>query len=495
MPDAYFGEKGKEWIDLGGGQDIDPVVKHLADGKILLVGAAQEDTVKGVVVVRLLSNGLRDKHFGRDGRVFVALAGKITAMAVQADGKILLAGYEFNGKNDDFALIRLTASGQPDLTFNAIGKKRIHIEGSEQAQNIWVQPDGRIVLAGFSYDESWSDRNFAVVRLNADGSADATFGFRGTKTVDVARYDHAAGLWVQPDGQILVAGHSRSETFNEFVAFRLDAQGNMDMRFGREGVFRRHVGKEHDHCAGIQVTDQRIFLAGHTKTGGMSRNFDFAVLALHMNGQADTAFGKGGVQILDAGGVEYATDLLMQPDGNLLVTGSSSGAFAVARFTRHGKPDPAFGVRGVAQLEMKGVQADFATSAQLQPDGKILLAGRMGSGAVLARLEGNPYLPGLESVLAFDWQRPVSQVGSSYMRMNLAPGFSLQAWMSGDTGAVAATASRGGGKSLIPVEAAIQRHAYFALGSELKMTVIWDLRGGIHYYAGGVYLKTEASIR
>ena len=495
MPDAYFGEKGTTWIDLGEGPDADPVMKLLEDGKILLVGAGQEDTVKGIALVRLLPNGLRDKSFGEAGKSFVPLKGKVADMALQRDGKIVLAGREFNGKNDDFVALRLDASGKLDATFNATGKKRIALEGTEEVQSLCIQDDGRIVLVGHTYTGSWADRNFAVVRLNPDGSEDATFGKQGRKIVDISRYDYASGVCVQPDGRIVVAGHSRSGTFNEFVAFRLDANGKEDLNFASQGVFRKHAGKEHDHCVGLAISGSRIFLAGHTKTGGASHNFDFVAMALHLNGQPDSSFGSQGLKIIDTGGVDYAADLLVQPDGRLLVAGSSGGKFAVIRFTGQGKPDPGFGNGGIAFLDMKGGRTDFASCAELQSDGKILVGGSAGSGVAIARLEGNPYLPGQESVLAFDWKRPVSQVRETYMRMNLAPGFFLQVWVPGSELIAAGTLTRVGGKSFIPVQAAIQRHAYFALGSDFKMTLIWDMRGGIHYYVNGVYLKTEASAR
>lgn len=492
IPDLTFGNKGQEWIALGAAQEINPVMTLQADQKILLAGSVQEDSVKGVAITRLLPNGRLDLTFAAAGRCFVPLTGKVNDIAVQQDGKVILAGYEFNGKNDDFVVVRITAEGKLDSSFNATGKKRVHLEGAEQAESVTIQPDGRIVLVGHTYDESWSERNFAIVRLNTDGSADASFGFRGRKMLDIARYDHAADVVVQPDGRILVAGHARAGTFNEFVAFRLDAQGKEDLSFGTKGIFRHHVGKEHDHCVGMVLEGDHIYLAGHTKTGGASRNFDFAVLALDKDGTLDPRFGMAGVELIDAGGVDYAADLLAQPDGRLLLVGSSSGKFTVSRLTGYGKPDPTFGKQGLSSFDMKGEHPDFATAACLQADGKILIAGSMGANVTLARLIGNPYLPGMEEVLAFDWKRPAAP-SAVYASLSLMQGLAIQAWMPEKEQVPAAAVMRGGTQSVIPVHAAIEDYAYIALGKGHQVTMIWDLRGGIHYYLNGIYLKTELS--
>lgn len=490
-PDPYFGNKGKEWVELGQVEQTNPVMCLQPDQKIILAGAAEQDTLKGLSVVRLLPNGLLDPSFGEQGKTFIPLEGEVVDAQVQPDGKILLAGYEFNGKNDDFVVLRLTATGEADPEFNAIGKKRIHLEGAEQAEALTLQSDGRILIAGHTYDESWSDRNIAVVRLNADGSADATFGYRGRKTVDIAKYDHASDILVAETGEIVVAGYARIGTFKEFIAVRFVANGALDPSFGEGGIVSKHIGKEHDHCTSVAFgADRGILLAGHTKSGGTSRDFDFAILALDQNGKVDPSFGKAGIQIIDAGGVDYAAKVLVQPDGQILLVGSSSGEFAVARLSNTGHLDKAFAKAGISRIDMAGERPDFVRSAALQKDGKLVIAGGVGEQVAIARLEGNPNMPGLEEVLGFEWnaeQTPPSEYG----HLSVLRGLAVQAWLPKKEMAQSESVARRGTKSLIPVQAAIRDHAHFAWGSAYKVTMVWDLRGGIHYYLDGIYKKTD----
>ncbi len=153
------------------------------------------------------------------------------SVTLQPDGKILVAGYSSNGSHNDFALVRYNADGSLDSTFDGDGKLTTAIGTSnELGYSLTLQPDGKILVAGQSFNGSHND--FALVRYNADGSLDTTFDGDGKLTTAIGNdHDYGLSVTLQPDGKILVAGSSRNGSKWDFALVRYNADGSLDTSF------------------------------------------------------------------------------------------------------------------------------------------------------------------------------------------------------------------------------------------------------------------------
>ncbi len=195
--DTTFGTGGKSPIDFGG-DDFGLAMARQANGRILVAG---QSSAAGAVVARLRTNGALDPDFDGDGRVTLPGGGIARAVLVQPDRKIVVAGNATGSQM--MTVTRLNPNGSLDATFDGDGTATI-IFGSlaNLANGAVLQPDGKIVVAGYSQ----ADEVVAVARLNPNGSPDTGFGAAGKATVDfgVATFGNAVAL--QQNGRIVVAG-------------------------------------------------------------------------------------------------------------------------------------------------------------------------------------------------------------------------------------------------------------------------------------------------
>lgn len=195
--DTTFGTGGKAPVDFGG-DDFGLAMARQANGRILVVGRS---SAGGAVVARLRTNGTLDPDFHGDGRVTLPGGGSASAVLVQPDRKIVVAG-NANG-SEMMTVTRLKPNGSLDTTFDGDGTATIDFGSlADLANDAVLQPDGKIVVAGYTQ----ADEDVAVARINANGSPDITFGAAGKATVDfgVATFGNAVAL--QPNGRIVVAG-------------------------------------------------------------------------------------------------------------------------------------------------------------------------------------------------------------------------------------------------------------------------------------------------
>jgi uncharacterized delta-60 repeat protein len=195
--DKTFGAAGKAAIDFGG-DDFGMAMARQANGRIVVVGRS---SVAGAVVARLRATGALDPDFDGDGRVTLPGGGSASAVLVQPDGKIVVAGNAAGSQA--MTVTRLMPNGSPDTTFDGDGTATIDFgPTADLAAGAALQPNGKIVVAGYTQ----ATEDVAVARLNANGSPDAAFGNAGKATVDfgVATFGNAVAL--QPNGRIVVAG-------------------------------------------------------------------------------------------------------------------------------------------------------------------------------------------------------------------------------------------------------------------------------------------------
>jgi uncharacterized delta-60 repeat protein len=321
-----------------------------------------------------------DRTFSGDGKLTIDLGGFDSGqdVAVAPNGRIVVGGFGWSGQTTtDLAAARLTAAGAFDGSFNGDGLARYEADGRQLGTALALQGDGKIVIAGS--DTAVANTAIAV-RLGGDGELDADFGGFGR-----------ASLWnglgndvlVQPDGKIVVAGNVVSAPGTDFGVGRLLTTGAPDPAFNGGASVSFGVANVADTANALALgAEGKLWLVGQTA----QTTVDWGIGARLDTGAPDPLFGPVPLLPFSLGGVDVANDILVQPDGKLVVVGGGGAGmpiFAVFRFTPALRTDGSFcsdaGIcAGANGVNMGG--ASFVSAAALQPDGKILLAGAANAG-------------------------------------------------------------------------------------------------------------------
>jgi uncharacterized delta-60 repeat protein len=344
--DASFGRGGtaSSPFDFPGSFDQVGGVVLQPDGKIVLAGSAVIDQFSVFALARYNSDGTLDAGFGSGGVAttdFGQLSAAAFSVAVQPDGKIVLAGEANIDGGDDFALARYNSNGTLDASFGTAGKVTTAFPSGlgfsfAQAFSVAVQPDSRIVAAGYTWISGGFD--FAVARYNSNGTPDASLGVGGTVTTDFAGpNDRASSIAIQPDGKLVVGGAAGgfvSRGF-DFALARYNSNGTLDANFGTDGKVTTDLASVEDVPSSIALQgDGKIILVGRTSVG---ENENFALVRYNSNGTLDTGFGTGGKMTTDfAGSTDEPSAVALQVDGNIVVAGlaenNARNDFALARY-------------------------------------------------------------------------------------------------------------------------------------------------------------------
>ncbi len=190
--DNSFDGDGKQTTDFNGSDDIANSLAIQTDGKIVVAGQAYNPNTDNTdfALARYNSNGSLDNSFDGDGKLtgfYLAGNTRFTAIAIQTDGKIVVAGQAFNPNtgNYDFALARYNSNGSLDNSFDGDGKLTTDFIGSDDyAYSLAIQTDGKIVVAGQTYNPNTGNYDFALARYNSNGSLDNSFDGDGKLTTD-----------------------------------------------------------------------------------------------------------------------------------------------------------------------------------------------------------------------------------------------------------------------------------------------------------------------
>jgi uncharacterized delta-60 repeat protein len=218
------------------GDDYGNSIAIQSDGKILLAGATHNGTDWDWTIVRYETDGDLDTSFGTGGIVTTDLRGYNdwgSSIALQSDGKIVFGSKSSNGTDNDFAVVRYNTDGSIDTDFGTNGMVFTPIgSGNDEGEAVAIQSDGKIVLAGHTWDGV--DYDFAVVRYNTDGSLDTTFGSGGKVVTQVSTADDQIhGITVQSDGKILVVGDTDNGSNLDVAVARYNTDGTLDKTVSR----------------------------------------------------------------------------------------------------------------------------------------------------------------------------------------------------------------------------------------------------------------------
>lgn len=362
--DPEFGPGGKTYIIFSSYEDRIQSIAAQQDGTIVVGGYTSDGSNKDFALARFLPNGSPDLNFGNIAKVITDFGPWdefVNAVAIQPDGKILAAGMaEILDSGRDFAVARYTTNGTLDNTFGGNGKVSIYIsEKNDVACSLIVQPDGKILMGGLSGHTTLGNR-FAMVRLLPDGTKDEDFGWHGVSTFSVPLSDAAEAfcMALQPDGKIVLAGYALKDGVNKFAVARFHPSGSPDNGFGYNGGVLIDIGTEDDRANAILIqSDGKIILGGSAKQGA---DYDFALVRLLPGGSLDGSFGTNGVVITDmvTGTSNKIRSLVMQPDGKIIAAGycynGTDNDFALARYDHDGVIDPGFGANGWLLTDFNG---------------------------------------------------------------------------------------------------------------------------------------------
>ncbi len=371
--DSTFDVDGFLTTNITGGLDYGRGMAIQADGKIVVVGYGGGAGDYDFVVVRHNTDGSLDTSFDEDGIVrtdFGASDDRATCVAIQADGKIVVAGY-VDG-DDDFIVARYNTDGSLDTSFDGDGKLSTDF-GSEKdrAYGVAIQADGKIVVVGETDGAGGSD--FAVARYYADGTLDSSLDGDGKLTTDFdSAKDRAYGVAIQADGKIVAVGYSYGDS-GDFAVARYNTDGTLDASLGGDGKLTTDFGS-YEYASGVAIqADGKIVVVGQSR--GSESRYDFAVARYNTNGSVDTSFSDDGKLTTDFGLLvdDYASGVAIQADGGIVVAGYSGAGFAVARYAADGSLDTSWDGDGMLTTEF-GAYA-CAYSVAIQADGKIVVAG------------------------------------------------------------------------------------------------------------------------
>ena len=392
--DMTFGTNGTVTTDFTNSIDYGWSIALQPDGKIIMAGASINNNGTDFVLARYNKNGSLDTTFDTDGKVVTDFGSEEDGgydVAIQPDGKIVLAGSIFTEHGDNFALARYNRDGSLDTTFDSDGKVITAIGNfADRGYGVAIQSDGKIVMAGVTL--SIGSQDFALVRYNSNGSLDTGFGVDGKVITDLGNNDRGNALIIQPlDGKIIVVGDSYDANNLYFALARYNTDGSLDTTFDNDGKVITTIGGW-DFAIDVALQpDGKIVAAG----GGdnISAYRDFVLMRYNSNGSLDTTFDTDGKVITDFGRTDDGHAVVIQPDGKIVMVGAGNvlSTFALARYNSDGTLDNNFGTDGKVITGIGSSSVAYAVA--LQPDGNIIVAGSSYNGSdldfVLARYMGD----------------------------------------------------------------------------------------------------------
>jgi len=332
-PDTDFGTNGVFTYELDYEADIYSAVLT-SEGKIILVGSTTDYQTYRLLLIQLNADGTLDNTFGTNGVVtgHISLPTENTEdqaydVSLDALGNILVCG-----SSDDLnyvprpVVVRFTPSGVLDTTFGTDGVATIPVltVGSNSFKGIVVQPDGKIVASGyFGNTELWYV--MLVVRFETDGTLDPTFGDAGIVKYNYGNVDdEGEDLKLLPDGSILVAGITVTQSYNySALLAKFTPSGQLDSTFGTNGTVKEDLAN-FDYAANLEAMSDGTIIMSGTSGVGPPNGFDLAVWKYNADGTRDNTFGSNGVvqhAIPSYYTMIYAMDV--QADGKILIGGQA----------------------------------------------------------------------------------------------------------------------------------------------------------------------------
>jgi len=372
------------------------IVRVQPDGKILVCGRFWEDGISsayGTIMVRYMPDGSLDPSFGINGKVAVIGDGYPYGnravgkdMLLQPDGKIVLIGdYSIAA---GIIFYRYTPSGVLDVSFGNNGMATVSVGTAfTEGTSISLQADGKIVGAGWEYDNYWDLSNYydaiVVFRLNPNGSLDTSFGPTGTGVFKIVNGNSSVKVLVQLDGKVVIAGtlHNFRDVAPTMLLARYHPDGTPDLSFGSGGKITLRINGRNSQVSNVALQpDGKLLVTGNYHKDEASQP---VLIRFNTNGSFDNGFGTNGILELDS---LIPSTVLVQTDGKIVAIGNNAPAaqgvvgFAIRRLLSDGSTDVQFGINGqsVFPIQIGGTGYGYASAGTIQANGKILAVGFAG---------------------------------------------------------------------------------------------------------------------
>lgn len=411
--DPTFGNGGKVVTSITPGQDKAYGVAIQTDGRIIVAGHSSSTiTGKDFAVIRYNSDGSLDNTFGNNGIATTDLQtgsdDVAYSIALQADGKIVLAGYSDNGSNKDAALVRYNNDGSLDNTFGNNGIVLTDFENSQldEIKVVKVHPlTGNIIVGGSSVISTYIGKP-VIARYLYDGTLDYSFNQTGIKTLWIKSGDNSKifaveDLIVETNGKISAAGWERELTpgiHNRYWACRILSNGDMDNSFSQDGVVSYDDGSTAAY--GFLLNNNKDFiLCGSKDYAGDSY---LKTIKINNNGSIpNISTSYSGYSL---SGHHTARKIIEDVNGKYVMIGSSGSSpsaqsFLIGRLKTNLLIDNTFTSTGFTTTSF-GASLNEAFGVAIQTDNKIVVVGYTGSNFAIARYLGNdtPELNGFQLI-------------------------------------------------------------------------------------------------
>ncbi len=375
--DATYGDGGYSQPDVVG-DTYSHALEILPSGQLQFVGRNYDGQFDDMTVARVNADGSLDTTYGTNGFYTIDTGANETAfgLVIDADGSSFVLGEwnDYSGQFvggetvQDFAVAKLTPAGILDTSFGGDGFVTTGVVGSyavgDSAFGVVEQADGKIIVGGSLNFQNQGD--VALVRYLADGSVDTTYGDRGVAIIDIGNeIGYEFDVTMQADGKVIVAGPTTIDFDNSFAVARVNTDGTLDNTFGTNGTAVVSANGNIYATAVVVQNDGKIVIGGY----GYTNEGRYILTRLNPDGSMDDDFG---MQFYSgfSGTIE---DLAMQGT-KIIVTGGNNGdAAATLRINEDGTRDFTFGNNGVAFTNLS-FQYESGTEVVVQPDNKIVIA-------------------------------------------------------------------------------------------------------------------------
>ena len=313
-----------------------------SDGKIIAVGSTYNGVNDDYTLARYNTDGSLDNSFHEDGLVFTDIGNRdqiARGVALQPDGKIVIAGHDNN--STCFTVLRYNQDGNLDTSFGIYGGwTTACFDYQSYVSAVALQADGKIVVAGSTEKSCYMDAMYALARFNPDGSPDENFDLDGRVVTDISSgMDYSRALTLQKDGKIVLVGSIEHSGFEDIALARYNSDGSLDTSFDGDGLTTTDLGNySYDHGNAIAIQPNgKILVAGSTEYYDI---VDFILIRYNTDGSLDASFGDSGWVRTDFFGLtDQASAAAIQPDGKIIIAGSAmevaeqlSYIFAIARY-------------------------------------------------------------------------------------------------------------------------------------------------------------------
>jgi uncharacterized delta-60 repeat protein len=365
--DSSYGTNGRVVSELSPGVDALNAMALQTDGKIVGLGFANNK----LTLVRYQTNGTLDTLFGHQGIVLTNFTSNFFSpydIVLQTDGKIIILA----ANSSTMMLARYTTNGILDTSFGVNGIADINeiLTSGPYCSSMELLPDGKIIVTG-----SISFHTIFIIKYNSNRDLDTTFGTNGYTTTSLPTDSYiisSEDLCIQTDGNILLAvSLTNTSGYEDFSIFKYTSNGILDTDFGNEGFVKTDIG-------GIMVTDTpstiKLQPNGKILLSGTS-NLSFVVVRYNSDGSLDTTFNSTGIATTNVGGAyRMCSHMLIEPDGKIILAGYIGDDFGSTRYNLDGSIDPSYGNNGIYKIDF-GTSYDYSNSIIRQSDGKFVMGG------------------------------------------------------------------------------------------------------------------------